>query len=61
MRTPLRAWIEDTLLSKRAMERGYFEPDYVRGLIKEQISGGNRAGKLGGLLTLELWHRQFVD
>lgn len=61
MRTTLRRWVEDTLLDQRALGRGYFNPDYVRNLVAEQLGGANHACKLGGLLSLELWHRLFVD
>jgi asparagine synthase (glutamine-hydrolysing) len=61
MRTALRPWVEDTLLSKRALERGYFKPAFIRNLVAEHIAGANHTFKLGILLTLELWHRQFID
>lgn len=60
-RTVLRPWVEETLLSKRALERGYFQPEYVRNLIAEHMAGANHACTLGVLLTLELWHRLFLD
>lgn len=61
MRTVLRPWVEETLLSKRALERGYFNPDYIRNLVAEHMVGANHARKLGVLLTIELWHRLFMD
>ena len=61
MRTVLRSWVEETLLSKQALERGYFRPDYLHGLVAEHMAGANHARKLGVLLTLELWHRLFLD
>ncbi len=61
MRTILRPWVEETLLSRPALERGYFNPDYVRTLVAEHMAGANHARKLGVLLSLELWHRSFLD
>jgi asparagine synthase (glutamine-hydrolysing) len=61
MRTALRPWVEETLLSKRSLERGYFDPEYVRNLVAEHMAGANRARRLAVLLTLELWHRLFLD
>jgi asparagine synthase (glutamine-hydrolysing) len=61
MRTDLRGWVQDTLLSRRALGRGYFKPDYIRTLVAEHMAGANHANKLGVLLTLELWNREFVD
>ncbi len=60
-RTVLRPWLEDTLLSNRALGRGYFKPDYVRQLVAAHLAGENHTVRLGALLTLELWHRQFID
>lgn len=61
MRTVLRTWVEDVLLSKRALDRGYFNPEYVRNLVAEHMAGANHARKLGALLTLELWYKLFLD
>ena len=61
MRSVLRPWVEETLLSKRALGRDYFNPDYVRSLVAEHMAGANHARKLGVLLTLELWHQLFMD
>lgn len=60
-RTILRPWVEDTLLQPRALERGYLQPEYIRQLVAEQMGGANHGVRIGGLLTLELWHRQFLD
>jgi len=61
MRTSLRPLIEKKLLSNRSLERGYFNPEYVRNLVSQHMAGANHDRKLGGLLTLELWHQQFID
>jgi asparagine synthetase B (glutamine-hydrolysing) len=60
-RTVLRGWVEETLLNRRSLERGYFKPDYVRQLVADHMAGVNHTVRLGALLTLELWHRQFID
>lgn len=60
-RTNLRPWMEDILLAPRTLDRGYFRPDYIRGLVAEHARGVNHAVRIGALLSLELWHRQFVD
>jgi len=60
-RSVLRGWVEETLLNKHALARGYFKPDYVQQLVKEHMAGANHSGKLGAFLSLELWHRQFMD
>jgi asparagine synthase (glutamine-hydrolysing) len=60
-RTVLRNWVEETLLSPRALERGYFNPDYVRVIVSEHMAGANYAVRIGALMSIELWHRMYVD
>ncbi len=59
------AWIDvlhDLLLSRRAVERGYFVPGAVSRLIDEHVSGArDRHHQLWMLLMLEMWHRTFID
>ncbi len=66
---PLGAWlrrdmrpVRDLLLSRRARQRGLLQMRTVERLIVQHESGqrdNNR--QLWALLTLEEWHRQFVD
>ena len=66
---PLGAWlrrdmtpVRDILLSRRARERGLWQPDVVERLINEHQSGRRDYNRqLWALLTLEEWHRQFID
>jgi asparagine synthetase B (glutamine-hydrolysing) len=60
-RTTMRPWIEDTLLDQRTLERGYFKPQTIRRLVAEHMAGANHTVKLGALMTLELWHRRFME
>jgi asparagine synthase (glutamine-hydrolysing) len=60
-RTTLRSWVEDILLDRRTLERGYFDPAYIRNLVAGHMAGSNHATRLGALISLELWHRQFLD
>jgi asparagine synthase (glutamine-hydrolysing) len=62
MRGELRSWMEDLLLSPRAVKRGYFETDALRQLMWSHVDGReDHSFKLWALLWLELWHREFVD
>ncbi len=61
MRTALRDWVIDILLDTRSLERGYFRPEYIRKLVDDHMAGENHAEKLGALITLEMWHRMFID
>jgi asparagine synthetase B (glutamine-hydrolysing) len=60
-RTVLRPWVEGILLDRRTLERGDFKPESVRRLVAEHMAGANRTVKLGALISLELWRRQFID
>jgi asparagine synthase (glutamine-hydrolysing) len=61
-RGPLRHLLEDTLLSPRCLERGWFEPAALRATVEDHVTGRrDRARELWTLLTLELWHRAWID
>ena len=53
-----REFFNDVLLSRRALERGLFDPAAVERMIDEETAFSR---VLWGLLQLELWHRQFID
>ena len=64
---PLKEWMQggcvrdfvgDTLLSRRSLERGIFNPDALHAMLDQQGVGGRQ---LWGALSLELWHQQFID
>ena len=62
MRVELQPLVNDALLGTRAVQRGYFDPAFVRCLIEEQRRGARRWHHLlWNLLMLELWHRELVD
>ena len=61
-RTSLKSYLRDTLLSREALGRGYFNEPTLRRLIAEHESGKRDHGhRLWALLTLEIWHRMFID
>lgn len=62
MRHELRPLLEEVLLSRRAFERGYFQPAAVQQLVTAHLSGAvDHTFRLWSLLWLELWHREFID
>ncbi|MEW6129333.1 MAG: asparagine synthase (glutamine-hydrolyzing) [Acidobacteriota bacterium] len=67
---PLRAWlrrdlrdmVEDLLSESNIRRRGYFDYPEVRRLIDANLAGReDNSLKVFQLLTLELWHREFID
>jgi asparagine synthase (glutamine-hydrolysing) len=62
MRGKLRSWVEDLLLSPRALKRGYFQPEALRQFVWAHLDGRqDQSFQLWALLWLELWHQEFVD
>jgi asparagine synthase (glutamine-hydrolysing) len=58
----LRDLLYDTLTGKRTRERGLLNPQAVQGVLDEhRRRRRDNAHQLWGLLTLELWHRAFID
>lgn len=55
---PVRDFVGDVLLSERSLQRGIYRPEALRQMLGAQGVGGR---KLWGALSLELWHRQFID
>jgi asparagine synthase (glutamine-hydrolysing) len=61
-RGPLRALLADTLLSASCLGRGWYEPATLRAAVDDHLRGRrDRARELWTLLTLELWHRAWID
>jgi asparagine synthase (glutamine-hydrolysing) len=61
-RGELRELLADTLLAPACLGRGYFEPAVLRGYVDDHLAGRrDRSRELWTLLTLELWHRQWID
>jgi asparagine synthase (glutamine-hydrolysing) len=67
---PLNVWFRggltqvfgDLLLSARTLQRGYFQPAFLRRLVAEHMSGKrNHDLRLWQLLVFECWHRQYAD
>lgn len=59
---PYGALAHDVVLSDRALQRGYVQPDFVRQLIRRHRSGAwDHSPEIHSLMMLELWHREFVD
>ncbi|MBI4056667.1 MAG: asparagine synthase (glutamine-hydrolyzing) [Elusimicrobia bacterium] len=61
-REKLKKYWEEHVLSSRALARGYFKEQTLRGLFEEHVSGKRDHGyRLWALLMLELWHQQYMD
>lgn len=67
---PIGAWLKNQtkemmldLLSEESIKRrGYFNYSFVSRLIDDHLTGKNyNANQLWQLMTLELWHQEFID
>jgi asparagine synthase (glutamine-hydrolysing) len=62
LRGSLKELLLDTVLSRSATERGYFQPAAVRRMVDAHMSGSDDYKYvLWDLLLLERWHRKFID
>ena len=62
LRGELNGMLRDTVLSKKALGRGYFIPAEVMRLVDEHSEGKkDYSHQLWALLMLELWHHKFID
>jgi asparagine synthase (glutamine-hydrolysing) len=61
-RNEMKDMILSVLLDTRTLQRGYLDPDGVRHLVDEHMSGKrNHSGRVWRLLLFELWHRNFLE
>jgi asparagine synthase (glutamine-hydrolysing) len=52
----------EILLDRQATDRRYYRQDYVEGVLKRHRSGKeDLSRRIFSLLTLEMWHRKYVD
>ena len=61
-RCDLSDYLRETLLSSRALRRGYFDKSSIERLIEEHLELKSDHHKiLWQLIVLEEWHRAFID
>ena len=60
-REDYRSVIDEYVLSKRSLERGLLEADFVRAMVKRHDAGEDHSERLWSLVNLEMWQRQFID
>jgi asparagine synthase (glutamine-hydrolysing) len=58
----LEPFMRETILSDKALKRGYFKPEVVRRLVELHVRGErDHSHQLWTLLMLELWFQRFID
>jgi len=62
LRGPFWGVVQEFLLGARALERGLFQPAFLRRLTEEHRTGArNHGDRLWLLINLEIWQRIFLD
>jgi asparagine synthase (glutamine-hydrolysing) len=62
LRRDLREMVDDILSVETLKSRGYFKPEAIRKLIDNDREGKeDNSYRIWALLSLELWHRTFID
>lgn len=55
-------YVKSVLLDPRTLNRGYFQPDYIRKVVSEHAQGKvNHRLLIWSLLSFEHWNREFMD
>jgi asparagine synthase (glutamine-hydrolysing) len=61
-RGPTMDYIRELLLDPRSLDRGYFQPPYVKRVLEEHLEGRvNHRLLIWSLLCFEWWNRLFMD
>jgi asparagine synthase (glutamine-hydrolysing) len=61
-RSSLKEFVVDTLQSRLARQRGYFQSQFVDRVLGEHLAGRrDHSLRLWQLVMFELWHRRYLD
>ena len=60
-RGPFKHIVDEFVLGTRAMERGIFDPAFVRSLVAKHNAGENHDERIWSLVNFEMWQRRFFD
>lgn len=61
LRSDLRPFVQELLLSDRCLGRGLFDSDTIRKVVKHHFDGHNHTFLIMALMTYEMGQREFVD
>ena len=61
MQNDLHDFVKDLLLTSRSISRGYFKKSAIERLLERNAVDGSFMKEVFSLLTLELWHIEFMD
>ena len=61
LRKDLRGWVHEVLFDRATTGRGYFSTPVVEQLLARDEAVGGYSKEIFSLVTLELWHRTFLE
>jgi asparagine synthase (glutamine-hydrolysing) len=61
LRKDLRTWVHEVLFDRGTTSRGYFSTPVVEQLLARDEAVGGYSKEIFSLVTLELWHRTFLE
>ena len=61
LRKDLRGWVREILFDPSTTSRGYFATPVVRDMLARDEAEGGYSKEIFSLVTLELWHRTFLE
>jgi hypothetical protein len=61
MRSELKDWVRSVLLDSESISRGYFNRGCLEHLIDQDLRFQSYPKEILSLVSLELWHRAFLD
>jgi asparagine synthase (glutamine-hydrolysing) len=61
MRNDLGGFVREVLLGERSVARRYFQKNAIERLLQRNAADGVLMKEVFSLLTLELWHQEFID
>jgi asparagine synthase (glutamine-hydrolysing) len=63
LRRDLRDWAEELLFNQRTLDRGFFNPAFLRSIFERHMSGRevHTIGKIAPIMTLEMMLRRYYD
>src|SRR5207253_8668203 len=61
LRGPFGHVLDEFVLHERSLERGIFNPDFVREIVARHRAGENHSERLWALINFEIWQRRFFD
>jgi asparagine synthase (glutamine-hydrolysing) len=61
LRKESRSWVHEVLFDRTTTDRGYFATSAIRELLARDEAVGGYSKTIFSLVTLELWHRTFLE